>query len=205
MIRKSSTVRWLFARRAPRDLLHDVARRHGKRSAPEPRSGRGPALAMASGGGGAEWEGAILPGTKIPTIEVRRSIRNVTSRALRDIARPGSHVPGQERDLEMEKGPDAVSCSGPAAPRSRPADAGRRGNARSDPQLRRCLQRELGPAGRHDHGGGSGSRFPVGQPRFPGLRQGRQLARGASRRQHALHRSRGRLRGDQRRRHHRPL
>ena len=103
--------------------------------AEDARAGARPAaarLSPSSGGGGAKWDGRSS-GTKIPTIEVRRSIRNVTSRALRDIARPGSHVPGQERDLEMEKGPDAYRSPGPL--RRDPVLQTRAGGGMPDPIL----------------------------------------------------------------------
>jgi hypothetical protein len=66
-------------------------------------------------GGGSEGDFEILPGTKIPSIEARHSIRNATSRPLSQIAQPPHTPPGGSlRDIEMEKGPDAFR---PPAPR----------------------------------------------------------------------------------------
>ena len=58
-------------------------------------------------GGGSEGDFVILPGTKIPSIEARHSIGNVTSRPLIQMARPPAPPTGPLRDIEMEKGPDA--------------------------------------------------------------------------------------------------
>ena len=58
----------------------------------------------------------ILPGTRIPTIEARRSIRNVDVAALfRRSPRPSTPFPGG-REIEMEKGPDAFRSPGPLRP-----------------------------------------------------------------------------------------
>ena len=81
------------------------------RSVEASRSGR-PGLALP---GAVDWDGVIHPGTKIPSIEIRRSIKNVTSRPLLQIARPSTPFPG-EREIEMEKGPDAFRSPGPLRP-----------------------------------------------------------------------------------------
>ncbi|MFY9551914.1 MAG: carboxypeptidase regulatory-like domain-containing protein, partial [Thermoanaerobaculia bacterium] len=58
---------------------------------------------------------APRPGPVIPSIEVRHSLRNVTSRRLSQVARPPQPPPdGPLRDIGMEEGPTAHR---PAAPR----------------------------------------------------------------------------------------
>ena len=66
---------------------------------------------------GAAGEFEIQPGTKIPTIEARYSLRNVTSRPLSQIALAPAPSPGGPlEEGEMEKGPDAYRIPAPLRP-----------------------------------------------------------------------------------------
>ena len=84
------------------------------------RASRGRTEAAAQGllrSHGETQEFVIQPGTKIPTIEARHSLRNVTSRPLSQVAfapepSPGGPLP----EGEMEKGPDAYRIHGPRRP-----------------------------------------------------------------------------------------